>query len=101
MSEFDFSSLIKKKEILSVKDIKEEKIDSNSNFVGHNNSIIDTTLCPTCNKRHKITQDKGMDRNEIVDWFTKYIIENKQNFTLDWLRGQKLTFESVNEMRKP
>ena len=27
-------------------------------------------------------------------------IENKNNFTLDWLRGEKLTFESVNEMRK-
>ena len=87
--------------ILPKKNIKIEKKSQISNFVGYNNSIIDTTICPTCNKRHKITQDKGMDRNEIVDWFTKYIIENKQNFTLDWLRGQKLTFESVNEMRKP
>lgn len=88
------------KKVLSVENIEKEKKAQISSFVGYNNSKIDTTICPTCNKRHKITQDKDMDRNEIVDWFTKYIIENKHNFTLDWLRGQKLTFESVNEMRK-
>lgn len=33
-------------------------------------------------------------------WLTDYIIENKDNFVLDWLRGQKLTFETVNEIRK-
>ncbi len=57
-------------------------------------------ICPTCNKRYKITQDKSMNKESLIDWFKKYITENKQNFTLDWLRGQKLTFESVNEMRK-
>ena len=41
-----------------------------------------------------------MNKDTIIDWFTKYLTENKQTFTLDWLRGQKLTFESVNEMRK-
>lgn len=92
-------------EILPIKNIEIEIKNGILNFVGHekpylDTPIIDTTICPTCNKRHKITQDKDMDRNEIIDWFTKYIIENKQNFTLDWLRGQKLTFESVNEMRK-
>ena len=93
-------------EILSIKNIEFEKKVQTSNIVGHKKSyldtpIIDTTICPTCNKRRKITQDKDMDRNEIVDWFSKYITENKKKFTLDWLRGQKLTFESVNEMRKP
>ena len=57
-------------------------------------------ICPTCNKRYKITQDKSMNRDTIIDWFTKYLTENKQNFTLDWMRRHKLTFESVNEMRK-
>ena len=52
------------------------------------------------NKRHKITQDKFMNKDTIIDWLKNYLIKNKQNFTLDWLRGQKLTFESVNEMRK-
>jgi len=57
-------------------------------------------ICPTCNKIHKIFQDKDMNKSEIINWFTKYLVVNKENFTLDWLRGQKLTFESVNEMRK-
>ena len=111
----DFSKYQKKEasepqEILPTKDIKEEEIDSNSSFVGmkkishtptttiiENNNI---DICPTCNKKYKITQDKSMNKDSIVDWFTKYLTENKQNFTLDWLRGQKLTFESVKEMRK-
>lgn len=81
-----------------------------SSFVGHKKlyrgiPITDITkdndsICLTCNKRHKITQDKSMNKNEIIDWFTKYLVENKEHFTLDWLRGQKLSFESVYEMRK-
>jgi len=97
--------VISELEILPMKNIEIEKKDKISNIVEHEKSyldtpIIDITICPTCNKRHKITQDKDMDRNEIVDWFTNFVNENKDNFTLDWLRGQKLTFESVNEMRK-
>ncbi len=41
-----------------------------------------------------------MNKDTIIDWFKKYIAENEQRFTLDWLRGQKLTFESIYEMRK-
>ena len=88
-------------------DNNEVKIDLNSNFVGmpytHTTRITRENtidICPTCNKRYKITQDKSMNKDTIIDWFTKYLTENKQTFTLDWLRGQKLTFESVNEMRK-
>lgn len=90
--------------------IKVEEFISKSNFVGtKNKSNTPTTgiteyntieICPTCNKRYKITQEKSMNKDSIIDWFTKYLTKNKQNFTLDWLRGQKLTFESVNEMRK-
>ena len=57
-------------------------------------------ICPTCNKKHTIFQNKNMDKNEIINWFIKYLVENKNHFMLDQLRGQKLTFESVNEMRK-
>lgn len=57
-------------------------------------------ICPECNKKHTIFQDKDMNKSEIINWFSKYLVKNKGNFTLDWLRGQKLTFESVNEMRK-
>lgn len=92
---------LESKEIVSVKNIEKEKIVSKSNIVGHEKSYLDTPICPTCNKRYKITQDKSMNKDTIIDWFTKHLTENKQNFTLDWLRGQKLTFESVNEMRKP
>ncbi len=37
-----------------------------------------------------------MNKDEIIQWFTTFI----NNFTLDWFRGQKLTFESIHEMRK-
>jgi len=53
-----------------------------------------------CSKRIKITQDKSMNKDEIIQWFSLFINRNKDNFTLDWLRGQKLTFESSYEMRK-
>ena len=52
-----------------------------------------------CNKRIKINQDKSMNKDEIIQWFTTFINRNKDKFTLDWLRGQKLTFESIYEMR--
>ena len=41
-----------------------------------------------------------MNKDEIIEWFTTFIDRNKDNFTLDWLRGQKLTFEIIYEMRK-
>ena len=41
-----------------------------------------------------------MNKDEIIQWFTTFINSNKENFTLEWLRGQKLTFESICEMRK-
>jgi len=50
--------------------------------------------------RIKLIGDKELNKTEMCDYIAKYIVENKQNFTLDWLRGQKLTFESVNEIRK-
>lgn len=115
MSEFDFSSLIKKEalkpqEILSVENIKKEKKAQISSFVDIKNISHTLTtditedntigVCPPCNRRYKITQDKSMNKDTIIDWFMRYLTKNKQNFTLDWLRGQKLTFESVNEIRK-
>ncbi len=41
-----------------------------------------------------------MDKNTIIQWFQAFLIENKDHLPLDWLRGQKLSLESVNEMRK-
>ena len=51
-------------------------------------------------KREKIFGDKDMDKKEIINWFKDFISENQKQFTLDWLRGQKLSFECVNEVRK-
>ena len=36
-------------------------------------------ICPTCNKRHKITQDKSMNKNDMINWFIKYFIEINRN----------------------
>ena len=83
-----------------------EEMLSKSNFVGQNNKQSNPTIpktnniCPKCNKRSKITQDKSMNKDEIIQWFTTFINRKKDSFTLDWLRGQKLTFESIYEMRK-
>jgi len=77
-----------------------------SSFVGQNNKQSNPTIlktnniCPKCNRRIKIAQDKSMNKDEIIQWFTTFINRNEDNFTLDWLRGQKLTFESIYEMRK-
>lgn len=57
-------------------------------------------ICPKCDKRQKIIGEKDMNRHEMIQWFQTFLIENETNLPSDWLRGQKLTFESVNEMRK-
>ncbi|KKL46783.1 hypothetical protein LCGC14_2342140 [marine sediment metagenome] len=59
-----------------------------------------TKICPTCNKRHKIFGEKTMNRHDLIQWFQDFVSENEKNLPLDWLRGQKLSFETVNEMRK-
>ena len=41
-----------------------------------------------------------MNKDEIIQGFTTFINRNKDNFTLDWLRGHNLTFESTYKMRK-
>jgi len=41
-----------------------------------------------------------MNKNEIIQWITTFINKNEDKFTLDWLRGQKLTFERFYEMRE-
>jgi len=51
-------------------------------------------------KKVKITQDKDMDKDEIVIWLNNYTTENKSLLTLDFLRSQKLILESIVEMRK-
>ena len=48
----------------------------------------------------RIPGDKDLNKEEICNYLANLILTNKDNFTLDWLRGQKLTFDSVNEMRK-
>ena len=53
---------------LPTKDIKEEKGIQISSFVGQNNKQSNPTIpktiniCPKCNKRIKITQDKSMNK---------------------------------------
>lgn len=74
----------------------EEKKVQISSFVGMKNTsytpstdITESTtidICSICNKRNKITQDKNMNKDEIIQWFTTFINRNKDNFTLDWLR---------------
>ena len=59
-----------------------------------------TKSCPTCNKINKIFGEKTMNRYDLIQWFQKFLGENEENLPVDWLRGQKLSFESVNEMRK-
>ncbi len=51
-------------------------------------------------KPKRIVGDKEFKKKQMSNYLAKYILENQDNFTLDWLRGQKLTYECVNEMRK-
>ncbi len=57
-------------------------------------------VCHNCDKRLFISQDKEMTKNGIVLWLKKFIEHNKNKITLDFLRSQKLIFESIVEMRK-
>ncbi len=50
--------------------------------------------------KRKITGDKLLNKSQMIEWFTKLLQEKGDIFTLDYLRGQKLNFESVYEMRK-
>jgi len=36
----------------------------------------------------------------MIEWFIAFINRNKDNYTLDWFRGQIIIFESIDEMRK-
>lgn len=51
-------------------------------------------------KTKKISGDKDMDKGEIINWISRFIKENEKQYTLDFLRGQKLIYETINEMRK-
>ena len=51
-------------------------------------------------KTKRITGDKLLNKSQMIEWFTKLLQEKGDTFTLDYLRGQKLNFESVYEMRK-
>lgn len=51
-------------------------------------------------KRKKITGDKTLDKNQMIEWFLELFKQSGNKFTLDYLRGQKQNFESVFEMRK-
>ena len=51
-------------------------------------------------KEKIITGDKDLNKDEICNYLTNLILTNKKIFPLDWLRGQKLSFDSLYEMRK-
>ena len=51
-------------------------------------------------KPKQIFGDKDMDKGEIINWISKFIRKNEKQYTLDFLRGQKLIYETINEMRK-
>ena len=57
-------------------------------------------ICPTCNKRKSIKGEKEMNKDELIQWFQNFVSENETTLPLDWLRGVKLSFECVNEIRK-
>ena len=72
--------------------------DNNHQEVVSDNIMYDLSVDRL--KREKILGDKDMDKKEIINWFKDFISKNQKQFTLDWLRGQKLSFEAVNEVRK-
>lgn len=51
-------------------------------------------------KRERIVGDKNMNKEEIINWISEFIKKNEKQYTLDFLRGQKLIYKTINEMRK-
>ncbi len=90
MTKFNFASLEKKVEKKPAEIAKTTKPVLKSNFKTKKKPI---------KPKKVIIGDKDLNKDQISDYLANYILENKDNFTLDWLRGQKLTFESVKERK--
>ncbi|MHA1195774.1 MAG: hypothetical protein ACTSRH_04465 [Promethearchaeota archaeon] len=78
--------------------IKEKKVPDKDGFKKERIKTKEQKIIKR--KRAAVRGDKSLNKDEICNYLAQYILENKDIFTLDWLRGQKLTFESVCEMRK-
>lgn len=65
-------------------------------------SPIDKTKQPKIIKPKsvKITGDKTLNKNEIIEYITQKIKNNPKIYTLDFLRGQKQIYDALFEIRK-
>jgi len=57
-------------------------------------------ICPECNRKYKIFQDKDMNKEEILKDIADNILKNGDLLTLDFWRGQKFNYDNLLEMRK-
>lgn len=51
-------------------------------------------------KEFKVIGDKKLSRKEMIEWLVNYLKENEEYLKLDWLRGQKYSYESIVNLRK-
>ena len=61
---------------------------------------IKENSCPTCNRKYNVAGEIELNKAETTDWIVNCLKEKNDAFTLDFLRGQKLVYESIAEMRK-
>jgi len=51
-------------------------------------------------KKKKITGDKKLSKEETIEKIITLLKTSKKSYTLDWLRGELLTFQAIHEVRK-
>lgn len=62
--------------------------------------IQNLELCPECNRKYKIFQDKDLTKEDILKDIADNILKNGDLLTLDFWRGQKFNYDNLFEMRK-
>ena len=61
---------------------------------------ISGDYCSECGKKATITQDKSLNKDQIIENITNTLKDNKEVYTQDFLRSMKMIYDSLFEMRK-
>lgn len=84
----------------AIKKIEESKIQAETQKDEKPVKIEDLKPPKPPKQVKKIVGDKELNKKQMIDWFIDLFKDKGNIFTLDYLRGQRQSFEAVYEMRK-